>query len=296
MNKPPTYSHHKVFGCLAYASTFSHQRTKFAPREKSCVFIGYPFGIKGYKLFDLNTEKIFISKDVVFNEDIFPFHTSTSITSPSVDSVLDDHSPCLPIVFSDNTFLSPPNQVAPHFLDSSSFSNSIPTIPLLDTLHSTSKDSSQPIPLPNFAPIPIESLVYTLPSSVFPSTKTNLPLCSSPIDSTLPVRKSTRTKQFPSYLQDYHYLLVSSFSSSPESHLSGTPYLIQQSISYSHLSHSQESISLAISTPVESHFYHDAVKSSQWCDAMAKEIAALEENHTWILTPLSAGKQPISCK
>uniref|UniRef100_A0A2N9J9H1 Reverse transcriptase Ty1/copia-type domain-containing protein n=1 Tax=Fagus sylvatica TaxID=28930 RepID=A0A2N9J9H1_FAGSY len=202
--------------------------------------------------------------------------------------MLDDPSPCLPIVFSNNTFLSPPNRVVPHFLDSSSFSDSIPTIPLLDTLHSTSKDSSQPIPLPNFVPIPTKSLVYTLPSSVFPSTKTNLPLCSSPIDSTLPVRKSTRTKLVPSYLQDYHYLLVSSSSSSPESHHSGTPYLIQQSISYSHLSHSQESISLAISTPVESRFYHDAVKSSQWCDAMAKEIAALEENHTWILTPLSA--------
>jgi len=35
--------------------------------------MGYPFGKKGWKVYDLETREIFISRDVVFDESIFPF-------------------------------------------------------------------------------------------------------------------------------------------------------------------------------------------------------------------------------
>lgn len=69
----PDYSKLKSFGCLAFVSTLNSQRTKFVPRAKICVFVGYPPGMKAFKFIDLETRQIFNSRDSVFHEDIFPF-------------------------------------------------------------------------------------------------------------------------------------------------------------------------------------------------------------------------------
>ncbi|KAH9650291.1 hypothetical protein KPL70_026321 [Citrus sinensis] len=65
--KPADYGSLKVFGCPAYAHV---SQGKLAPRALKGKFIGYPEGVKGFKLWCtcLNPPKCIISRDVIFNE------------------------------------------------------------------------------------------------------------------------------------------------------------------------------------------------------------------------------------
>ncbi|CAD6252729.1 unnamed protein product [Miscanthus lutarioriparius] len=57
----------KVFGCTAYAHV---DNGKLEPRAVKCLFLGYSSGVKGYKLWNPEIGKTFISRSVVFNESV----------------------------------------------------------------------------------------------------------------------------------------------------------------------------------------------------------------------------------
>ena len=63
----------------------SPSKINFETKALCCVFLGYPFVEKAYKLYDLNTKKFFTSRDVQFHETNFPF--VEQIDEPSRQSV-----------------------------------------------------------------------------------------------------------------------------------------------------------------------------------------------------------------
>ena len=86
---PPKFDNLQVFGCVAYA----HQKQgKLDARAKKCMFIGYPEGVKGYKLWyeDGGSSKCFISRDVVFKESEYYWAKATQKGSGE-DGMGSDH-------------------------------------------------------------------------------------------------------------------------------------------------------------------------------------------------------------
>ncbi|KAL0330392.1 UNVERIFIED_CONTAM: Retrovirus-related Pol polyprotein from transposon TNT 1-94 [Sesamum radiatum] len=74
----------RIFGCSAFVL---QNGDKFDPRAKKCIFIGYPDGVKGYRLW-LRSQpgyKVIVSMDVTFNESEF----SCLANSPKKDT---DHN------------------------------------------------------------------------------------------------------------------------------------------------------------------------------------------------------------
>ena len=273
----PSFDHLKVFGCLCFASTLAHTINKFEPRSTPCVFLGYPFGIKGYKLLNLLTKKIFLFRDVIFHETVFPFafatyspYSSLSLPHifPSVATRPDFTSPLVPESFpSSDTDIS---------VDSSTSEPALPDV----YVPSVSTD---------FNPLPANSVDSS----------------SSPLPPNPPLRKSARVSKPLTYLQDYkcsnvtcddHALSTFSNKSGSAPITSDTKYPLSQYLDSSKLSSSYSLYCSLIAAIPEPKFYHEAIKDPKWQDAMTAEINALESNNTWTLTPLPSHKRAIGCK
>lgn len=61
--------HFRMFGCIAYAHVPDEKRKKLDDKGEKCVFLGVSTQSKAYKLYNPNTKKIIISRDVVFDDE-----------------------------------------------------------------------------------------------------------------------------------------------------------------------------------------------------------------------------------
>jgi hypothetical protein len=68
----PDYSHLRVFRCACWPNLRPHNTQKLAFRSTRCVFFGYSTMHKGYKCLDVANGRVYISRDAVFDEFIFP--------------------------------------------------------------------------------------------------------------------------------------------------------------------------------------------------------------------------------
>ncbi|KAK9178380.1 hypothetical protein WN943_027570 [Citrus x changshan-huyou] len=281
--KPPLYAHFRSFGCLCYARYVPRDKNKFNPRSRQCVFVGYPHGKKGWRVFDLETNEFFVSRDVVFFEDTFPYHDISLDCSPAHDPYV-THDPLrvqhvespLHSLGSNRDVSTNDAHEEPNSNDRGSPSSPHVVSDLssdLAALHDRGSSSSD--------------VSLSLPSS----TEENIGI--SVIRSTRPKIPNTRLRDFVCHTTR----VIDPASLSPAPPLSsGTPYPIANFVTCANFSANHSRFLAAITTLTEPTRYSEAVKDPRWREAMAKEIDALEKNETWTLADLPPGKKAIGCK
>lgn len=92
-----------IFGCLVVAANPNNEGHKFDARCIPCLFLGYPQTQKGYKLMNLFNWKMFVTREAILYENIYPYHVfHTTFIQSSEDQT---HQPNLtqPWIYDDST-------------------------------------------------------------------------------------------------------------------------------------------------------------------------------------------------
>jgi len=69
----PHYKTLRIFGCACWPNLRPYNSRKLQFRSKQCVFLGYSNLHKGFNCLDVAEGRVYISRDVVFDETVFPF-------------------------------------------------------------------------------------------------------------------------------------------------------------------------------------------------------------------------------
>lgn len=292
----PSFDQLKVFGCLCYMHHRARDKDKFSARSRRCIFVGYPYNQKGWKVYDLDKKEFLISRDVIFHENIFPFATQAVSTPKSKTS------PPVISSTSDDDWLV---QELPVTIDRGSSDDIVTTVP-----HPVNSETAQPVTSPTEHSAQSETTEQSpdvshdaAPRAVQLPVPENITMVES-------LGRGHRNKVPPAKFQDYVSHTVKCLQNPEETHLvlncstSLPSETIQGKVLYpvSHyvtnlsFSESQQTFLAAITTATEPKRYSEAIKHKVWCDSMKDEIVAQEENGTWDVTSLPPGKKVIPCQ
>lgn len=67
----PVVDHFRIFASIVYAHVSYPKRRKLDDKGEKCIFLGVSDQSKAYKLYNLITKKIIVSRDVIFEEENF---------------------------------------------------------------------------------------------------------------------------------------------------------------------------------------------------------------------------------
>lgn len=262
--KLPDYKLFKVFGCACFPLLRPYNQHKFDFRSTECTFIGYSPNHKGYKC--LSPEgRVYISKDVLFNEYKFPFsvqHQEQPLTSPSTTS-----SPLLSIP----TCSAEPLPVS-----------SLLNIPAHSSpLHSDTAATPQ-------SSHTGEVFTAPHPHDSPPLNSTSDNFSQQPTSSTVPDQQISGNDTGDSDADNGD--LSNSPSPSPP-----RPSHPMQTRSKSGIVKPRVFPSLLL-THVEPTSVKQALAQPEWRAAMQDEYDALLKNGTWSLVPLPPNRTAIGCK
>lgn len=267
---------------------------KLSFRSKQCVFLGYSSSHKGYKCLDTDSGRIYISRDVIFDENIFPFAQISSIpTSCNSSDLRQLH------LDSGSSFLEGDHMHISWPANSLVAANSVPPAALVPVASTSGFE-----PTPNAA-APVLSGSPTAP--LLPMPVLGMPETSLIQDEThLPTEQSLPSTEFCSEahaLSDDHnteqQITPDSVSqpsvAAPVSHPYGTR--LKSNICKPKVRTDGTITYSAVSVPdIEPTSHIAAMKHPLWRQAMIDEFQALIKNKTWHLVSPRANLNIIDCK
>jgi len=308
--RSPDYTFLRTFGCLCFPFLRPYNNHKLDFRSSPCVFFGYSSSHLGYRCFDIESHRMYISRHVRFHEHVFPFDKSEQIAQVSTQT----HTPS-PITILPNLTHSPlfTTQNTPHPASASASASALPSLPI-----QTPQPPSVPYRSPH-ASLFHHTVAGTDCSSAFPvlqhnvlassgtssgSSSASLYSASNPVsaDSASAVSPPLAAPSSPASSPGINlvvdlsaYPLQQDTSVIPPSPaaaplLSRHPMVLRSrqpktANMVSSAAANTTATRVLLSPSSEPVAFSDADKYVAWHDAMCDEIKALRSNHTWSLVP-----------
>ncbi|PRQ16261.1 putative RNA-directed DNA polymerase [Rosa chinensis] len=303
--RSPPYSSLRVFGCSCFPYLGPYVSDKLSSRSIECVFLGYSPNHKGYRCLNPKTGRVYVSRNVLFNENSFPFK-DLQVPSNVPPGPLHLFTLSSPLTFPPETVptsISPPASDPPTTLQL--LNSSIPSAQASPCnsdfpLSIPAGDSTvTPPPSPPSARTPLLQYTRRRPTTAPataplspPSPATASRNAAVPPISPPPASASPDAASHPS---------SSSLPAAPSSPLSNSPAPSPDppvnapppapAPSHPMVTRLRDGI-------VQTRALTDGTASQkpEWRAAMTEEINALLKNNTWTLVPPSSSQNTVGCK
>ncbi|WVZ48786.1 hypothetical protein U9M48_000195 [Paspalum notatum var. saurae] len=316
-DKKPEYSSLRVFGCACWPNLRPYNDRKLQYRSKQCAFLGYSSLHKGYKCLDISTGRVYISRDVVFDEKVFPFAklhpnagallrsqilllspdlvnassldqggqtldhlTNTPCNYPNISEANDINGGSSPYHFLQTTADVGTRGTSTN-LEGDAAAAMEPVSPAVPGSSGQVSSSEQAPPSPLPSPPAPAAIELQSPSAV---NRSQVPTTMQPgsVLGSSAAGNSTQTShgasRLPSAQQNRPSTRLQHGIRKPKEYTDGT-------VRYAYMTESGEPCTL-----------QEALGDKNWKTAMDEEYNALMKNKTWHLVPMSGNKNVIDCK